>query len=109
MIYLDGTSIYIRRVSRAAILNVDVNSRNNFILNTGSVLTVSFVLRLNIYLPFTTDKYQNRYCEQNRNKLFEMDSSELNTKFLLAVVHEYLQRKDGNLANVFKSKCNSVR
>lgn len=31
-----------------------------------------------------------------------------NENLLLAVVHEYLQRKDKNLANVFKSKCTSV-
>lgn len=34
--------------------------------------------------------------------------SEKNSKFLLAVVHEFLSRKDRNLATVFKSKCNSV-
>lgn len=31
-----------------------------------------------------------------------------NKDFLLAVVHEFLLRKDRNLATVFKSKCNSV-
>lgn len=30
-------------------------------------------------------------------------------EFLLAVVHEFLLRKDRNLASVFKSKCSSVR
>lgn len=32
-----------------------------------------------------------------------------NKDSLLAVVHEFLLRKDRNLATVFKSKCNSVR
>lgn len=29
-------------------------------------------------------------------------------EFLVAAVHEFLARKDKNLANVFKSKCGSV-
>lgn len=37
-----------------------------------------------------------------------MASSAPNSKFLLAVVHEFLLRKDRNLASVFKSKCSSV-
>lgn len=35
-------------------------------------------------------------------------TTDINT-FLLAAVHEFLFRKDKNLANVFKSKCGSVR
>lgn len=31
-----------------------------------------------------------------------------NSDFLLAIVHDFLSRKDRNLASVFKSKCSSV-
>lgn len=37
-----------------------------------------------------------------------MAPTESNSEFLLAVVHEFLLRKDRNLASVFKSKCSSV-
>lgn len=47
--------------------------------------------------------------EQNKEEKKMMASSKQNSEFLLAVVHEFLSRKDRNLASVFKSKCSSVR